>query len=88
LRSEPETKAKPLAYTILLALALAGVVWVVSLAVGSLLENYGIYVGIEPFGTWVYPLAPFAELARLTGKIGALLSFTLVFATGILKGTH
>jgi hypothetical protein len=85
LRGEPETKAKPLAYTILLALALAVVVWVVSLVVGSLLESYRIYVGIEPFGTWVYPLAAFAELARLAGKIGALLSFLLVFAAGILK---
>jgi hypothetical protein len=76
---------KPAVHIVLLALALAGTVWVASVVVGNILENYKVYVGIPPFGTWTYPLAWLAPPVRLAGAVSAVVSAAAVFAKAVLN---
>jgi len=75
----------PAVYVALLALALASAVWVSSMVVGNMLENYMVYVGIPPFGTWTYPLAWLASPIRLAGAVSAVLSAAAVVAKAVLN---
>jgi len=66
--------------TVLLAAVLAVAVWAASVIVAGFLETYEVYIGIPPFGVSTYPLASFASVVRLLGKIGASVSFAIVLA--------
>ena len=77
---------KPTLYTIVLGLVLSGVVLIGFFLIANILQNYSVYVGIYPFGTWTYPLAWLAPLVRMIGEIAAILTFILFITFKSLRG--
>jgi len=71
---------KPLLYTIVLAVVISGITFIGFYLIANVLQNYAVYVGIYPFGTWTYPLAWLAPFVRLTGQIVSILIFILFVA--------
>jgi len=71
--------------TLIFIVVLSGTIWVTSMIIANILENYKYYVGVPPFGTWVYPLAWLAPLVRVTGEILAVASGAIVVSIKALK---
>ena len=66
---------KPIIYVLALALALSGITLIGFYLIAAILENYTVYIGIPPFGTWTHPLAWLAPLVRLIGEVISTLIF-------------
>mgnify|MGYP000085339855 CR=1 FL=1 len=77
---------KPIVYVLALALALSGITLIGFLLIAAILENYAVYVGIPPFGTWTHPLAWLAPLVRLIGEIISILIFISIILLKCLRG--
>ena len=76
---------KAILYAFTLALIISGVILIGFHIIANILQNYAVYVGIPPVGTWVYPFAPFSPLVKMIGEILAVLSFILVFAIEAMR---